>query len=192
MSAAGPSQGAKAPPGLRAAVPGLPSQAWTAQRGVGSGDSAACKASEDSPVPSVGACVVLDTNIALDALVFSDPATLALRAGLQDGTLQWIATGAMREELARVLGYPQIVPRLAYYHLGADDVLAAFDRQVRIVEAAPKVPLTCTDRDDQIFIDLAVRHRCALLSKDRAVLKLRKRLLAAGVRAGRSLDALPG
>jgi predicted nucleic acid-binding protein len=63
---------------------------------------------------------------------------------------------------------------------------------VRIVDAAPKAPLTCTDRDDQIFIDLAVRHRCALLSKDRAVLKLRKRLLAAGVRAGRSLDALPG
>ena len=145
-----------------------------------------------APAPCPAAQLVLDTNIALDALVFSDPATLALRAGLQEGSLQWIATGAMREELARVLGYPQIVPRLAYYHLGADDVLAAFDRQVRIVEAAPKVPLTCTDRDDQIFIDLAVRHRCALLSKDRAVLKLRKRLLAAGVRAGRSLDALSG
>ena len=141
---------------------------------------------------TVGRQVVLDTNIALDALVFSDPATLALRAGLQDGTLQWIATGAMREELARVLGYPQIVPRLAYYHLGADDVLAAFDRQVRIVDAAPKAPLTCTDRDDQIFVDLAVRHRCALLSKDRAVLKLRKRLLALGVRTGTALHTLKG
>ena len=122
--------------------------------------------------PEPSGLVVLDTNIALDALVFSDPAALPLRAALQAGSLQWIATGAMREELARVLGYPQIVPRLAFYQLRAADVLAAFDRLSRPVDAAPKAPLTCTDRDDQIFIDLAVRHRCALLSKDRAVLKL--------------------
>lgn len=188
MSAAGPSLGA----GLRAGAPGLPAQVWTAQRRAGSGHSEACQASEDTPVPSVGACVVLDTNIALDALVFSDPAALPLREALQDGALQWIATGAMREELARVLSYPQIVPRLAYYRLDAADVLAAFDRLSRPADAAPKAPLTCSDRDDQIFIDLAVRHRCALLSKDCAVLKLRKRLLALGVRAGPRLDELPG
>ena len=164
MSAAGPSQGAKAPSG----------------------------GSELHAVKSVGACIVLDTNIVLDTLVFSDPAALPLRAALQDGALQWIATGAMRDELARVLGYPQIVPRLAFYRLGAADVLAAFDRLSRPVDAAPKAPLTCTDRDDQIFVDLAVRHRCALLSKDRAVLKLRKRLLALGVRAGTALDTLRG
>lgn len=141
---------------------------------------------------TVGRQVVLDTNIVLDAFVFSDPAAVPLRAGLDDGSLRWIATGAMRVELARVLGYPQITPRLAFYGLQADDVLAAFDRLSRRVDAAPKAPLTCADRDDQIFIDLAARHRCALLSKDRAVLKLRKRLLALGVRAGPRLDALPG
>ena len=31
---------------------------------------------------------------------------------------------------------------------------------------APKAPVTCADPDDQIFIDLAVRHRCALLPWD--------------------------
>lgn len=163
MSAAGPSQGAKAPLG----------------------------GSEVHAVTSVGACVVLDTNIVLDAFVFSDPATLALRAGLQDGSLQWIATGAMRVELARVLGYAQIVPRLAYYGLQADDVLAAFDRHAHPVDAAAKACVSCLDPDDQIFIDLAVHHRCALLSKDRAVLKMRKRLLALGVRTGAALAALP-
>ena len=62
--------------------------------------------------------LVLDTNIVLDAFVFSDPAALPLRAGLEDGSLQWIATPDMRVELARVLGYPQIVPRLAFYAAG--------------------------------------------------------------------------
>lgn len=142
--------------------------------------------------PAANGLVVLDTNIALDVLVFDDAAAQPLRDALHAGTLQWIATGAMRDELARVLGYPQIVPRLAFYRLSSAEVLAAFDRQSRPVDAAPKAPVTCTDRDDQIFIDLAVAHRCALLSKDRAVLKLRKRLLPLGVRAGATLDALPG
>ncbi|MDB5944967.1 MAG: putative toxin-antitoxin system toxin component, family, partial [Ramlibacter sp.] len=41
--------------------------------------------------------------------------------------------------------------------------------------------------DDQKFIDLAVAHRALLLSKDRAVLALRKRLAALQVRAGPAL-----
>jgi predicted nucleic acid-binding protein len=102
-----------------------------------------------------------------------------------------VATPDMRIELARVLGYPQIVPRLAFYGLQADEVLAAFDRHARRVEAAPKAPVTCADPDDQIFIDLAVRHRCALLSKDRAVLRMRKRLAALGVHAGIALAHQP-
>jgi predicted nucleic acid-binding protein len=140
---------------------------------------------------TVGRQVVLDTNIVLDIFVFSDPAAVPLRAGLEDGSLRWIATPDMRIELARVLGYAQIVPRLAFYGLKADDVLAAFDRHAQRVDAAPKAPVTCADTDDQIFIDLAVRHRCALLSKDRVVLRMRKRLLALGVRASAALAEPP-
>ena len=140
---------------------------------------------------TVGRQVVLDTNIVLDALVFSDPAAVPLRAGLDDGSLRWIATPDMRIELARVLAYPQIVPRLAFYGLQADEVLAAFDRHAQRVDAAPKAPVTCADPDDQIFIDLAVRHRCALLSKDRAVLRMRKRLAALGVDASAVLAPRP-
>jgi putative PIN family toxin of toxin-antitoxin system len=131
--------------------------------------------------------IVLDTNIVLDLLVFSDPATPPLRAALEAGRLRWIATPSMREELARVLAYPQIVPRLAFYQLSAADVLAAFDRQVQLVEVAPRASMVCKDPDDQKFIDLAVAHRARLLSKDHAVLKLRKRLLAQGVIADRAL-----
>ena len=58
--------------------------------------------------------VVLDTNIVLDLMLFGDPATPPLKAALAAGELLWIATPPMREELARVLAYPQIAPRLTY------------------------------------------------------------------------------
>jgi putative PIN family toxin of toxin-antitoxin system len=127
--------------------------------------------------------IVLDTNIVLDALVFNDPAAQPLKAALAAQSVQWLATPAMRDELERVLGYPKIVARMAYYQVSADEVLARFDAQVRLVEAAPKIMLTCRDPDDQKFIDLAVAHQAVLLSKDRAVLCMAKRLLALGVRA---------
>ena len=125
--------------------------------------------------------IVLDTNVVLDLLVFDDPATPPLQQALQAGALKWISTPVMREELARVLAYPHLVARMDFYRLNAADVLAAFDRQVQIVDVAPKATMNCTDPDDQKFIDLAVAHRAQLLSKDRAVLKLKKRLLLAGV-----------
>lgn len=127
--------------------------------------------------------VVLDTNIVLDVFVFSDAAAQPLKTALDAGTLDWIATQAMRDELARVLGYPQIVPRLGFYQLSADDVLASFDRHARVIEVAVKARLTCSDPDDQKFIDLAVAAQALLLSKDRHVLSMSKRLLTHGVRA---------
>ena len=109
-------------------------------------------------------------------------AALPLRAALEAGELDWLATQAMRDELARVLDYPQILPRLNFYKLSASDVLAAFDRHARLREAAPKASVTCSDADDQKFIDLAISHRALLLSKDRHVLSMSKRLLVQGVR----------
>ena len=126
--------------------------------------------------------VVLDTNIVLDLFVFSDAAALPLRQALETGELDWLATQPMRDELARVLAYPQIVPRLAFYRLSAADVLALFDRHVRLLAVAAKARLTCSDADDQKFIDLAVAGQTLLLSKDKHVLSMRKRLLAHGVR----------
>lgn len=120
--------------------------------------------------------LVLDTNIVLDLLVFADAAARPIDAALTEGRLQWLATQAMRDELERVLGYPQIASRLAYYALESSQVLGRFDGHVRMVEAPAKAPVTCSDADDQKFIDLAVAHQCLLLSKDAAVLSMAKRL----------------
>jgi putative PIN family toxin of toxin-antitoxin system len=120
--------------------------------------------------------LVLDTNVVLDLLVFGDLRARPLAERLSAGQLRWIATQAMREELSRVLAYPKLAPRVAFHRGDGAEVLRAFDRQAAIVEVAPKAPVTCGDPDDQKFIDLAVAHRCTLLSKDREVLRMRKRL----------------
>lgn len=120
--------------------------------------------------------IVLDTNVVLDLLLFADPDTGSLRAALQAKQVRWIATAVMREELARVLTYEHIMKRMDFYQRNADGLLAAFDAQARLVEVAPKAAMNCKDPDDQKFIDLAVAHGALLLSKDNAVLKLRKRL----------------
>lgn len=132
----------------------------------------------ERPASGGVAPIILDTNIVLDLLVFDDAATPPLREALASGQLQWIATVPMRDELERVLAYPHIVKRLQFYGKSAAQVLAARDAHVRTVEVAPKAHVTCKDPDDQKFIDLAVAHRCAVLSKDQAVLCMHKRLVA--------------
>ena len=134
--------------------------------------------------------LVLDTNIVLDLLVFADPATALLRRLLQTGALHWVATAPMREELERVLAYGHIAPRVAFYGLSTASVLAAFDAQVHCVPVAACVPaVVCKDADDQRFLDLAAAHGAVLLSKDRAVLALRKRLHSHGAVVGTVLVA---
>jgi putative PIN family toxin of toxin-antitoxin system len=124
---------------------------------------------------------VLDTNIVLDLWVFDEPKAEALRQSLETGRTLWLATAAMREELARVLAYPQIVKRLTTRALPADTVLAHFDQHAQLHPDAPKAQYACKDADDQKFIDLAVAHSAALHSKDAQVLCMKKRLERCGV-----------
>jgi len=132
-------------------------------------------------VPDTTDALVLDTNIALDLFVFQDPATAPLREALERTPGEWLATAAMREELLRVLAYPQIARRLAAQDRPPQDVLDAFDRCTRLVPEAPKAAYTCKDGDDQKFIDLAAAHRATLVSKDDAVLCMARRMERIGV-----------
>ena len=124
---------------------------------------------------------VLDTNIVLDLWVFDEPKAEALRDSVETGRTHWLATAAMREELARVLAYPQIVKRLTHREIPADTVLGHFDRWAQLHPDAPKAEYVCKDPDDQKFIDLAVTHTAALHSKDAQVLCMKNRLARCGV-----------
>ena len=124
---------------------------------------------------------VIDTNIVLDLWLFEDPATAPLRAALQRGLIAHLATRSMRDELERVLTYPHIIKRMAKSKLQAQDILNRFDEHHLLAEPAVKAPCTCKDPDDQKFIDLAVAHAVPLLSKDAAILCMKKRLFQSGV-----------
>lgn len=126
--------------------------------------------------------VVLDTNIVLDLWLFSDPLSEPLQEALDDGTLQWQATSAMREELARVLTYPHLLARLQKNGQLAEDVLTRYDAAVTWQPVAPKAPYVCKDADDQKFVDLAVTQKALLISKDAEVLALKNRLARLGVK----------
>jgi putative PIN family toxin of toxin-antitoxin system len=138
--------------------------------------------------------LVLDTNIVLDVWLFADPASAALRHALLSGAVRVLATQAMHQELARVLDYPVLRERLGCATgrplLDAQRLVHCHSCHVQTVASAPKAPYTCQDPDDQMFIDLAVQHRARLLSKDRHVLSMRKRLARLGVVVARHW--LPG
>jgi putative PIN family toxin of toxin-antitoxin system len=125
--------------------------------------------------------VILDTNCVLDLWVFDDPSARPLRAALEGGALRWLATSAMRDELARVLGYPQIVHHLTSSGSTAKRVLVAFDAHAELMPPAALASVRCRDLDDQPFIDLAVAWRATLISKDARVLSLAQRLALLGV-----------
>ena len=130
---------------------------------------------------SIGTAWVIDTNIVLDLWLFEDPAIIPLRAALQSGAISHLATASMRDELERVLAYPHLVKRMARSNIQVQDILSRFDEYLLAAEPAAKAACTCKDPDDQKFIDLAVAHAVPLLSKDKAILCMKKRLFQSGV-----------
>jgi predicted nucleic acid-binding protein len=124
--------------------------------------------------------VVLDTNVVLDWLLFGHPDGRAVGNALAGGELCWIATPAMRDEFAHVVTHgafgrrePDVPALLGQWAVHCQEVRPP---------AAPVTRWRCTDPDDQKFIDLAAATTgCLLLSRDRAVLRLSRRLASVGV-----------
>lgn len=121
---------------------------------------------------------VLDTNVVLDWLVFDEPRARPLIAAITASRLRWLTTQAILVEQRHVFA------SFAASRWRADPqaLEAACARWSRIVEApivvrAPR----CSDADDQVFIDLALAHRARwLVTRDRALLKLARRMRAFG------------
>jgi uncharacterized protein len=143
--------------------------------------------------------VVLDSNVWIDILVFDDPHTRPILAALERGALRALIDARCQDELTYVLDYPQFAKRA----IDKDAVLATLARLTHLIApkppasgnesnernagnagnagnndaAAPKRLPQCKDRDDQKFIELAHRGGAQwLVSKDRAVLKLARRV----------------
>jgi uncharacterized protein len=124
--------------------------------------------------------IVLDTNAVLDWLLFADPGMQALAKAIEQGRLHWIATAKMRGEFEHVLGRGLAAAR------GVDPARfeLTWDQHCTKHPTAPPAaaPLRCTDTADQQFVDLALATSARwLVSRDRALLKLRSKAATRGV-----------
>lgn len=141
-----------------------------------------------SPLPRL----VLDTNVCLDWLVFHDPGFQTVQQTILLGQTELLASARMRAELQHMLGHRS----LARWRPDAAAALAEYDRHTRLLAEPPSGAasrLRCTDADDQVFIDLALAERAsALLTHDRALLKLGRRARSLGVQILRPADWRPG
>lgn len=129
--------------------------------------------------------LVLDSNTLFDWLVFGEPAACAVGGAVQSGSAQWLCSDALWGEwthtLARPLASRWEAPReLALTNLPALRACPLFVAQ----PSGRAIPaLRCRDADDQKFLDLALAHAAsALLTRDKALLKLARRAAPLGVR----------
>ena len=134
--------------------------------------------------------LVLDTNVVFDLLHFDDATARPLLQALNTGRVRSVVTAATLDEWRRVLTYPA-------FTLDPAQQAALFERYRSLSEAVPVAAVIglphkgapihcglkpvwsrmprCSDPDDQKFIELAAAAGAqALVSKDRAVLKLRR------------------
>ena len=126
--------------------------------------------------------LVLDTNIVLDWLVFDNAFMNALRDGVRDRRVVVLTYQPAIDELQRVLGYPALkldatkqAQVLADYlkHAGVATLPVEYSiDELLLPSGFPR----CRDSDDQHFLALAYHTKAdALVSRDKAVLKLTKR-----------------
>jgi predicted nucleic acid-binding protein len=136
--------------------------------------------------------LVLDTNVVLDLLHFDDAGARPLLGALEGGRVRCVVTGATLDEWRRVLTYPEFAldpnrqsALLARYQ-GLSAKVAEADAGIVLPHKGTPIDYglkpvwtrmpRCSDPDDQKFIELAAAsHAQGLVSKDRAVLKLRRR-----------------
>jgi putative PIN family toxin of toxin-antitoxin system len=128
--------------------------------------------------------LVLDTNVVIDWLVFDDEFLASFRERVRARAIQVITHTPAVHELRRVLGYPilKLSAERQATVLEQYLALASFaDSEPKLAVAAAPAELPagfprCRDSDDDPFLWLAWRAGAdALVSRDKAVLKLAKR-----------------
>ena len=126
--------------------------------------------------------VVIDTNAVLDWLVFRDPSAVALGEAIEQRRWTWCATPAMLDELRWILARPLAVRWDQAQKLALTIDFEALAALCEAAVPAPREALVCRDRADQMFIDLALCcPPCWLVTRDKALLGLRRRATALGV-----------
>ena len=127
--------------------------------------------------------VVLDTNVLLSLYVFADSRFAALRLQIESRHWQAVTNGACLAEFTRVLNYPMFDLAAGVQKIALEKYQSvAREISTPLASAAPILLPRCTDADDQKFLELARDSGAALLiTSDKALLKLSRRLIKSGM-----------
>jgi putative PIN family toxin of toxin-antitoxin system len=114
--------------------------------------------------------VVFDTNTVVSALLFEHGRLSWLREHWRCDDVAVLVSRPTVEELIRVLAYP----KFALDRSEIDALLADYLPFTESVVVAPQARAPkCRDKDDQMFVDLAIQgHADALVTGDRALLAM--------------------
>lgn len=138
---------------------------------------------------------VFDTNVVVSALVFGRRLAW-LRQAWASGRVVPVVCRPTTDELLRVLAYPKFRLDPAERRLLLEDYLP-FTEIVRLPDPAPALPIACRDRDDAVFLQLALAAGADILvsgDADLAVLRAVapvRVISAADLRAMLDRDAAP-
>jgi putative PIN family toxin of toxin-antitoxin system len=126
--------------------------------------------------------IVLDTNVCIDLFVFRDSRWERLLRALQTREIEAVTRRDCRAEWLFVLGYPH----LPLNDASRMEAINRFDELIACIEPPLIIPSAelpvCKDKDDQKFLQLALQSDASILiTKDKALLKLAKRLTRKGL-----------
>jgi putative PIN family toxin of toxin-antitoxin system len=116
---------------------------------------------------------VLDTNVALSALLWRGTPHRLLESIRRRDDVQLYSSPALLAELADVLSRPSIAKRLALISRSARDVLSDYVEAVEVVEpvAVPRVVPNDAD-DDHVIAAAIASHADAIISGDADLLSM--------------------
>jgi putative PIN family toxin of toxin-antitoxin system len=134
-----------------------------------------------------GVTAVIDTNVLLDFWVFEDRDAAPLRAAIESGAVTAWRSEPDLAEFEDVLARPSFGLDAAR----RDEILRLWHRLAQPAADVKPAPWICTDRRDQMFLDLAYSVRADwLVTKDKALLQLAPRARVAGLTIAEPRHAL--
>lgn len=118
---------------------------------------------------------VLDPNVVISGLISREGPPAQLLAAWRAGRFELVVSPMLLAELERALAYPKLRRRLP-----AEDAAAAVDwlaaGATSIEDPSGATPVTSQDPGDDYLIALAAEQSAALVSGDRHLLDLNKRI----------------
>lgn len=119
--------------------------------------------------------LVLDTNIVLEIFYWCDARVQDLMHELSSGALCALVSIETLAELADVL-------MRTPFNCNAEQTQELLKCYLALSFAADACAVRCKDVDDQKFLDLAARYACPLITRDKHLLKVAKKMRRFGVR----------